>query len=616
MKTTVNEIKRSFVFLVCALVAAAFSGCTNDDAVQTPQPTDGDIVQVTAQVASSELAFTRGADGLNDATSKFSLTSTTDDTKIRMWIDDGSNTENYTSYLYGVTAGATTLTPPTTPAYFPAGKNSVYVYGWYPSTDVDKLFTVKDDQSTDANYCLSDLMVAPNEPCTRALDGENNWSVTAASLTFAHVMSKVKITVTPSDGVTIKSVKLLGMKKQTTIGTSGSGADVTLTATTKADGTSGDIVLFSGTSTAAGTYCGVFPNQSKSGDFIAITAACRGFESTITYSLSAEKNFAQNQQYNISISVPATTTNQTVNITGWNGDDTNPLIIDTDLTDPAAMRTGDCMALNPLYWVAQYNIMTIKNVLGASVTAFYGYHAIPGNVFKFVDAGKLAASSSENSNYDSDAKIADYHLPNRNEQVSVIPSNVTTGSGANIFAQNNTSATSPYIMDQIACTVHKAEVPACKSYFLKVADLDYYAVRFVTIGEENNYASAWHYKMIPGSGLTIESYMLATKPTTEAEAKRVLAALPYSSAWEGAANEAPTTSSPTGTGVVRRFMPASGWKNGSSGVADQEVGVLANCVSATADGSNCFLWGIDSSGGLYEYSNLQTDGRCVRLFRD
>ena len=91
MKTTVNEIKRSLVFLVCALVAAAFSGCTNDDAVQTPQPTDGDIVQVTAQVASSELAFTRGADGLNDATSKFSLLTTESaSSKLNISVDNGN----------------------------------------------------------------------------------------------------------------------------------------------------------------------------------------------------------------------------------------------------------------------------------------------------------------------------------------------------------------------------------------------------------------------------------------------------------------------------------------------------------------------------------------------
>ncbi|MBQ3361231.1 MAG: hypothetical protein II864_06905 [Prevotella sp.] len=42
----------------------------------------------------------------------------------------------------------------------------------------------------------------------------------------------------------------------------------------------------------------------------------------------------------------------------------------------------------------------------------------------------------------------------------------------------------------------------------------------------------------------------------------------------------------------------------------------ANCVSATADGSNCFNWNINSNGNLNENSNNQTNGRCVRLFRD
>ena len=619
-------IKRGFLFSVCVLAAAALGSCASDDAEPTTA-SDNTAVQVTATVANSELSLTRGADGLDTSTGFSLLTAASSSSKINIRVDNGSG--SYTDYAYSLT-GALAITAPATPPYFPAGVNTVNVYGWYPENGGSTSFTVQSNQQTDASYCLSDVMIAQPTTSTRALSGTpQTWNVTAAALTFTHIMSKVKVTLDPVAGVTIRQVKLKKAKKTVALGTTGSPV-VTAVTVGEAVGDAGDITLLSGGSVTSASdaadkvLCGVFPAQSITGDILEITASYGGASNTITYTLSSAKEFVKNQQYEINATVGIIRTNETVAIDSWTAAGNNPINVSVGSTDPAAMRTGDCMALNPLYWVAQYNIKTIKGVTdpatsaAATATAFYTYHAIPGNVFTFAHAGKLAANSTENTNYDSDATIADYHLPNRDEQVSVIPSNVSTGSGTNIFERNNTSAESPYIMEQIACKVHGTSVPACKSYFLKIAALDYYAVRFVDIGGSgSDYASAWHYKMVPGSGLTIESYMLATKPTTDAQAKEILAALPYSSAWEGTANEAPTTSSPTGTGLVRRFMPASGWKNGNSGVADGGFGSDAGYVSATADDvSNCFFWRIHKNGSLHEFSDGNTHGRSVRLFRN
>ncbi|MDO4984940.1 MAG: fimbrillin family protein [Prevotella sp.] len=327
MKTTVNEIKRSLVFLVCALVAAAFSGCTNDDAVQTPQPSDGDIVQVTAQVASSELAFTRGADGLNDATSKFSLlTADNASSKLNISVDNGSGT--YSNFAYSIT-GASTIAAPATPPYFPAGVNTVHVYGWYPENGGSSTFTVQADQSTDAAYCLSDVMVAQPANCTRSLVSEA-WSVTAASLTFNHIMSKIKVVVAPTAGVTITGVRLKGIKPTVALNIP-AGATPSITPGT-ASGDAGTITLLSGRSItsastdAAKTLCGVFPpGQSLSGNFMEIDATVGGQSSTITYSLSSAKTFAGNQQYVINATVNSISTNQTVDIGGWASEGNNPL---------------------------------------------------------------------------------------------------------------------------------------------------------------------------------------------------------------------------------------------------------------------------------------------------
>lgn len=615
-----KQIRRGFLFAPLALAAAALCSCAGDDA-EGAAPDGGTAVQVTAQVQGGGLGLTRGSDALDDATSGFSLlTSANSASKVNIRVDDGSG--SYTDYAYSITGG-TAITAPTTPPYFPASVNSVNVYGWYPENGGSTTFTVQDNQQSDASYCLSDVMIAQPATSTRALSA-GAWAVTPAALSFQHIMSKVKVVLDPVAGVTITQVRLLNTKKTVALNTTGSPV-VTAVSAGAASGAAGAITLLSGgsvtsASTAAQkTLCGVFPAQSITGNFLEVTASYGGLSNTITYSLAAAKNFASDQQYNITTTVGIIRTDETVSVTGWNADDTNPVEITVgSITDPAAMRSGDHIAKNPLYWVAQYNLKTIKGVTdpatgaAATATAFYTYHAIPGNVFNFTDAGLSATGMS--------GKIADYHLPTRDEQVSVIPSDNSSDNGTNIFAQNKTSAADPYIMTQIACNVAGTTVAAgLKSYFLKVANLDYYAVRFVNVGgAASDYASAWHYKMVPGSGLTIESYMLATKPTTDAQAKEILAALPYSPAWEGAANEAPTTATPTGSSsLVRRFIPASGFKNGSSGVADQGFGGIAGCASATAsEGSDCLVWNIDSTGRLNVCTGYQSRGRCVRLFRD
>lgn len=630
-------IKKSVLGSMAALAAmtALFSGCSSEDA-ETAVQQSNTAVQVTAKVLNSELAQTRGADALDDATSGFSLlTSANSSSKVNIRVDNGSGT--YENYAYNIT-GNTDITAAATPPYFPAGVDVVNVYGWYPENGGNTTFTVQDNQQTDANYCLSDVMVAQPKTSSRSLTGSpQTWNVTPAALSFKHIMAKVKITLAPVADVTITQVRLLNVKKTVALTTTPATGVVTTISAGAASGDAGAITLLSGGSVTSAstavqkTLCGVFPAQTISNNFLEITASYGGFSNTITYSLgNSGKAFDSDQQYDITATVGIIRTDETVSVSNWTSAGNNPLNVSVgQITDPAAMLTGDntAIARNPLYWVAQYNIKTIKGVTdpstsaAATATAFYTYHAIPGNVFVFAHAGKLAASNSENSNYDAAAKMTGYHLPNRDEQVSVIPSEASDGSGTSIFAQNNTSASSPYIMSQIACKVHGTTVAACRSFFLKVADLDYYAVRFVPSsdgGAASDYASAWHYKMVLGSGLTIESYMLATKPTTAAKAKEILAALPYSSAWEGAANLAPSTNDThtASSSLVRRFMPFFGWKQGSSGVADQATGRSGPCVSATADGSNCFVLNTDSNGSLREASYNQTDGRVVRLFRD
>ena len=324
---TMNKlIKRGFLLSFSAMAAAALGSCASDDAKQMTAASDNTAVQVTAAVANSELALTRGADGLDTSSSGFSLlTAASSSSKINIRVDDGSG--NYTNYAYSLT-GATAISEPATPPYFPTGVNSVNVYGWYPENGGSTSFTVQSNQQSDENYCLSDVMIAQPTTSTRALSGTPEaWNVTPANLTFTHIMSKVKVTLNPATGVTVTGVVLKNAKKTVALATTGSPV-VTAVTVGDASGDAGDITLLSGgsitsTSDAADkVLCGVFPPQSITGALLEITANYNdGDDQTITYSLEAVKTFATNKEYTIIIPLnPTNVETGTVTLSDWDAE--------------------------------------------------------------------------------------------------------------------------------------------------------------------------------------------------------------------------------------------------------------------------------------------------------
>ena len=130
------------------------------------------------------------------------------------------------------------------------------------------------------------------------------------------------------------------------------------------------------------------------------------------------------------------------------------------------------------------------------------------------------------------------------------------------------------------------------------------------------YASAWHY-VWTGNGMVIESYMLATVPTTEAEAKKVLAALPKSSAWQATRNYSPETTADGTTTLCYRYLPACGLKNTGTGAAGYRIGIGCWFWSSSQSGDSGFYWRIDTYNGHFgEYLDRSTFGLSVRLFHD
>ena len=310
-KSMIQMAKGLCLFAGVALGAAVLTGCSSEDISSQAQGDGHPKVQVTATVLSADpQTATRADDGLNIASTGFS-----DNTKkVYIGVNKGSaGASEWTGYEFGIsgTGNSQTLTAPTSGPEFPSGVTSVSVYGWYPYNNGNKTFTVLANQSTNANYNASDLMLANSAKCSH--DGS---SVTAANLTFRHALTKMKVTVTPGADVTINSITLKSMKPQVTI----DDTDKAALTVGLADVAATDITLFSGESTAAVTQCAVFPGQEKAaGALLVVNASAGGGAATdVTYSLDGAKTFTADKQYVMNIALNATAVAAgSVTLTDW-----------------------------------------------------------------------------------------------------------------------------------------------------------------------------------------------------------------------------------------------------------------------------------------------------------
>jgi len=253
---------------------------------------------------------------------------------------------------------------------------------------------------------------------------------------------------------------------------------------------------------------------------------------------------------------------------------------------------------NPLWYVAQYNMAQDKRsfVAAHSTTSQY--------VFTLDDA--------------LEANIAGYHVPSRDEQLSIIPSDNASANGTNIFGLSTTyTLAAPYEFSEIACNVGNNPITASTSVFGRYADKDFYAVRFIN----TPYASAWHYKWLtsPCNGLLIESYLLYDVTTLD-KAKDVLQNLASSTIFTGSlgsasANQTPEETTEKEKGFVQRFLPACGARSSSSGQAATLQGVNGYYWSSTSD-TKGYYWiaGTYSNTWLQSNAIVPAGGYSVRLY--
>lgn len=207
---------------------------------------------------------------------------------------------------------------PSTPIYFMPGGLKVQMYGWYPANGGNTAFTIQSNQTTNASYVQSDLMLADQADCTRALNGSNEWVVTNAALTFRHVMSKIILNVTLQSGVTVNTITLKNVKPTVNINTT----TTTSLALGEATGEAGDVVVYSsavqGAPSLSSAIAAIIPPQTIGvGAFLVVNATQGGNTGNITYNLSVAKAFASSNHYAVNINVDASLIGQTVTIGDW-----------------------------------------------------------------------------------------------------------------------------------------------------------------------------------------------------------------------------------------------------------------------------------------------------------
>ena len=181
-------MKATKIISACA-VLVALASCSNDHVISQPGAEDTPIrIQANVGAVTTKAAY-------NLLESTFSSGDA-----INVYI--GENTSNtstssggaYTSTVYSYTGSTFTTT---NTQYFPANGNGIDVWGVYPSTvnesSTSQDFSIKNDQTSDADYKASDLMFA-----TELINKKKNDQI---RLTFAHQLSKIIVKLAQETGV-------------------------------------------------------------------------------------------------------------------------------------------------------------------------------------------------------------------------------------------------------------------------------------------------------------------------------------------------------------------------------------------------------------------------------
>lgn len=212
--------------------------------------------------------------------------------------------------------------------YYPTSGNAVNIYALYPSgTSTSGTFSIKTDQSADADYMASDLMYG--KPASNPVARTSS----AVNIGFSHMLSKVTVNLeagTGSPSLDGAKVEILNVLPSTTLTANAESGSVGT-----ASGTATPITVFTASSTTTSGSCIVPPQTLNKEDatannarrFIKVTLANGGvlYSNDITDNSSnnsvADITMTGGNEYTYDITVNLTTLSITSSITKWNTGD-------------------------------------------------------------------------------------------------------------------------------------------------------------------------------------------------------------------------------------------------------------------------------------------------------
>ena len=223
----------------------------------------------------------------------------------------GDNVTTYTQPLeYTADGNGGLSTADNSKQYWPTSGNGLHIYGVYPysaATAYDATnvpFSVKGDQSSDADYNASDLMTGAPEtnPAKRT---DNNGAV---EVKFTHLLSKININLTAGAGFETADLSSAKVYIQNTKPTTTFNVQNTTLGT--ASGTAADITVCTGTKGSA-----IIVPQTVASGTAFIKVEVGGGE--YIYKLGSETTFAGKTQYTYNITVAKTGLTVKSTISAW-----------------------------------------------------------------------------------------------------------------------------------------------------------------------------------------------------------------------------------------------------------------------------------------------------------
>lgn len=296
-------MKATKIISACA-VLVALASCSNDHVISQPGAEDTPIrIQANVGAVTTKAAHNLLASSFGNGDA------------INVYISE--NTTNGGTSSGGTYNGGMVYThdgskfAPTTTQFFPANGNGIDVWGVYPSTvnesSTSQYFSIKEDQTSDADYKASDLMFATKLT--------NRTKTDPITLVFAHKLSKIIVKLAQEDGVnadlTNAEIKLTNVVNKIDL-SSVSGSGITLGALSGVEGDKGELTI--GKYAIEGTAAIVIPQSTSSMQF-KVTLANGG---TYTAAIpNAPEKFVANTAYTYTLKLKANGITVTASIDAW-----------------------------------------------------------------------------------------------------------------------------------------------------------------------------------------------------------------------------------------------------------------------------------------------------------